>query len=162
MDFEWVDIGKVPDYWQAIRAILNRDIKNVQIPGTEVRPGIYTGLNVAVNWDKVDIQGPVYIGGMTHIEDGSTIIGPSMIGSNCWICSGATVNNSIIFDYSRLGPSVSLVDKLVFGRYCISSTGSAIDMQAAALDWLITDTRQSSFQHELNTQQAIADLLKSS
>jgi len=162
MDFEWVDIGKVPDYWQAIRAILNRDIKNVQIPGTEVRPGIYTGLNVAVNWDKVDIQGPVYIGGMTHIEDGSTIIGPSMIGSNCWICSGATVNNSIIFDYSRLGPSVSLVDKLVFGRYCISSTGSAIDMQAAALDWLITDTRQSIFQHELNTQQAIADLLKSS
>ncbi len=162
MDFEWVDIGKVPDYWQAIRAILNRDIKNVQIPGTEVRPGIYTGLNVAVNWDKVDVQGPVYIGGMTHIEDGSTIIGPSMIGSNCWICSGATVNNSIIFDYSRLGPSVSLVDKLVFGRYCISSTGSAIDMQAAALDWLITDTRQSSFQHELNTQQAIADLLKSS
>ncbi len=162
MDFEWVDIGKVPDYWQAIRGILNRDIKNVEIPGTQISPGIYTGLNVAVNWDKVNITGPVYIGGMTHIEDGATIIGPTMIGSNCWICNGATINNSIIFDYSRLGPSVSLVDKLVFGRYCISSSGSAIDMQAAALDWLITDTRQSDFHHELNTQKAIADLLKSS
>jgi len=36
--------------------------------------GIYTGLNVAVNWDKVDIKGPVYIGGMTQIEDGAKIV----------------------------------------------------------------------------------------
>jgi len=31
------------------------------------------GLNVAVNWDKVDIKGPVYIGGMTRIEDGAKL-----------------------------------------------------------------------------------------
>ncbi len=161
MDFEWVDLGKVPDYWHAIRGVLLREIKNVQIPGIEVKPGIHTGINVSANWDRIEIQGPVYIGGMTHIEDGAKIIGPSMIGSNCWICSGATVDNSIIFDYSRLGPSVRLVDKLVFGRYCIDKTGASIDVQAAALDWLITDTRQSSFHHELNTQQVIADLLKS-
>lgn len=80
MDFEWVDIGKVPDYWHAIRGVLLREIQNVQIPGVEVKPGIFTGLNVAVNWDKVNIKGPVYIGGMTHIEDGATIIGPTMIG----------------------------------------------------------------------------------
>ncbi|NJK50948.1 NDP-sugar synthase [Candidatus Gracilibacteria bacterium] len=143
MDFEWVDIGKVPDYWQAIRDVLLRYIKNVQIPGMEVKPGIYTGLNVAVNWDKVDITGPVYIGGMTKIEDGAKIIGPSMIGPNCWICSGATVDNSIIFDYSRLGSGVRLENKLVFGRYCVDKTGASIDMQAAALDWLINDTRKS-------------------
>ncbi len=76
MDFEWVDIGKVPDYWRAIRGVLLGEIKHVQIPGHEVAPGIYTGLNVAVNWDKVDITGPVYIGGMTRIEDGAKIIGP--------------------------------------------------------------------------------------
>ena len=159
MDFEWVDIGKVPDYWHAIRGVLQRTIKNVQIPGIEVRPGIYTGLNVAVNWDKVNIQGPVYIGGMTHIEDGATIIGPSMIGPNCWICSNATVDNSVIFEYSRLGPGVRLADKLVFGRYCVDKTGAAIDVQAAALDWLITDSRQTMpFDHQ-NQQKAIADLL---
>jgi len=63
MDFQWVDIGKVPDYWQTIRGVLLGEIKNVEIPGHQVRDGIYTGLNVAVNWDKVDIKGPVYIGG---------------------------------------------------------------------------------------------------
>nr|MCU0552754.1 NDP-sugar synthase [Leptolyngbya sp. Prado105] len=104
MEFEWVDIGKVPDYWHAIRSVLQGEVKNVPIPGKEVAPGVYTGLNVSVNWDKVDIQGPVYIGSMTCIEDGAKIIGPAMIGPNCWVCSGATVDNSVIFDYSRLGP----------------------------------------------------------
>jgi mannose-1-phosphate guanylyltransferase len=150
MDFQWVDIGRVPDYWQAVRSVLAGEVKNVSIPGREVAPGVYTGLNVSVNWDKVEVQGPVYIGGMTRIEDGARIIGPSMIGPNCWICGGATVDNSVIFEYSRLGPNVRLVDKLVFGRYCVDKTGAAIDVRAAALDWLITDTRQDGVWHNLD------------
>jgi mannose-1-phosphate guanylyltransferase len=159
MDFEWVDIGKVPDYWQAIRGVLQGEIKNVQIPGHEVRPGIYTGLSVAVNWDKVDITGPVYIGGMTRIEDGAKIVGPTMIGPNCYICGGATVDNSVIFEYSRLGPGIRLVDKLVYGRYCVDKTGAMIDVQAAALDWLITDTRIETPSQPAMERQAIAELL---
>ncbi len=143
MDFEWIDIGKVPDYWQAVRSVLKGTITNVSIPGHERFPGIYTGLNVAVNWDRVTIKGPVYIGGMTKIEDGATIIGPTMIGPNCHICSGAVVDNCVIFEYSRLGSDVRLVDKLVFGRYCVDKTGTTIDLKAAALDWLITDSRQT-------------------
>jgi mannose-1-phosphate guanylyltransferase len=142
MDFQWVDIGKVPDYWQAIRSVLMGEVKNVPIPGTEVAPGIFTGINVAVNWDKVDITGPVYIGGMTKIEDGAKITGPAMIGRNCHICSGAHINNSVVFEYSRIASDVDLTDKLVFGRYCVDKNGSTIDMKAASLDWLITDTRQ--------------------
>ncbi len=159
MDFEWVDIGKVPDYWQAIRDVLMGKVKNVDIPGHEVAPGIYTGLNVAINWDKVDIKGPVYIGAMTCIEDGASIIGPVMIGPNCHICSGATVENSVVFEYSRLGAGVRLVDKLVFGRYCVDKTGASIDVQAAALDWLITDTRQVMPEQPPAERQAIAELL---
>ena len=159
MDFQWVDIGKVPDYWRAVRGVLQGEVKNVQIPGHEVAPGVYTGLNVDVNWDKVEIQGPVYIGGMTRIEDGAKIIGPTYIGPNCRICSGATVDNSVIFEYSRLGPGVRLVDKLVFGRYCVDKTGATIDVQAAALDWLITDARQVLPSQPPVERQAIAQLL---
>jgi mannose-1-phosphate guanylyltransferase len=154
MDFEWIDIGKVPDYWEAIRSVLKGEVKNVSIPGKEVKPGIYTGVNVSVNWDKVDITGPVYIGGMTRIEDGAKIVGPSMIGSNCWICEGATVDNSVIFEYSRLGSGVCLTDKLVFGRYCVDKTGASIDIKEAAIDWLITDARsrqnQDASLHHIN------------
>ncbi len=159
MDFQWVDIGKVPDYWRTIRGVLLGEIKNVEIPGHQVAPGIYTGLNVAVNWDKVDITGPVYIGSMTRIEDKAKIVGPTMIGPNCWVCGGATVENSVIFEYSRLGPGVRLIDKLVHGRYCVDKTGAMIDVQAAALDWLITDARQVLPPQPPLERQAIADLL---
>ncbi|WP_448571084.1 sugar phosphate nucleotidyltransferase [Trichothermofontia sp.] len=162
MDFQWVDIGKVPDYWRAIRGVLAGEIHNVQIPGHQVAPGVYTGLNVAANWEKIDIQGPVYIGGMTRIEDGAKIIGPTMIGPNCYVCNGAVVDNSVIFEYSRLGPGVRLVDKLVFGRYCVDKTGAAIDVQAAALNWLITDTRQPPLEAHPSESQAIAELLQES
>lgn len=162
MDFQWVDIGKVPDYWRAIRGVLAGEIHNVQIPGQQVAPGVYTGLNVAANWDKIDIQGPVYIGGMTRIEDGAKIIGPTMIGPNCYVCNGAVVDNSVIFEYSRLGPGVRLVDKLVFGRYCVDKTGAAIDVQAAALNWLITDTRQPPLEAHPSESRAIAELLQES
>ncbi|MEL6162520.1 MAG: NDP-sugar synthase [Cyanobacteria bacterium J06628_3] len=159
MDFEWVDIGKVPDYWRAIRGVLSGEIKNVQIPGNQVKEGIYTGLNVSVNWDKVDITGPVYIGAMTKIEDGAKIVGPVYIGPSCCVCSGATVENSVIFEYSRLGPGVMLVDKLVYGRYCVDKTGASIDVQAASLDWLITDARQAPPAHNQPEREAIAELL---
>jgi len=159
MEFEWVDIGKVPDYWQAIRSVLQGHVRQVQIPGKEVRPGIYAGLNVAANWDKINVQGPIYVGGMSRIEDGATIIGPAMIGPSCHICEGATIDNSIIFDYSRIGPGVRLVEKLVFGRYCVDRNGDHFDLQEAALDWLITDVRRQDHVSPSPQQKAMAELL---
>ncbi|MBV2352519.1 NDP-sugar synthase [Synechococcus sp. HK05] len=159
MEFEWVDIGKVPDYWQAIRSVLQGQVRQVQIPGKEVRPGIFAGLNVAANWDKIKVEGPIYVGGMSKIEDGATIIGPAMIGPSCHICEGATIDNSIIFDYSRIGPGVRLVEKLVFGRYCVDRNGDHFDLQEAALDWLITDVRRQDHVSPSPQQKAMAELL---
>ena len=159
MDFEWVDIGKVPDYWRAIRNVLLGKVRQVEIPGKEIKPGIFTGLNVAANWDKINIKGPVYIGGMTRIEDGATIIGPTMIGPSCCICEGATIDNSIIFDYSKIGKGVQLLDKLVFGRYCVGKNGDHVDLQDASLDWLITDSRRMDLSEPSPQQKAMAELL---
>ena len=159
MEFEWVDIGKVPDYWQAIRSVLQGQVRQVKIPGKEVRPGIYAGLNVAANWDQINVTGPIYVGGMTKIEDGATIIGPAMIGPNCHICEDATIDNSIIFDYSRIGAGVRLVEKLVFGRYCVDRNGDHFDLQEAALDWLITDVRRQDVVSPSAEQKAMAELL---
>jgi len=149
----------VPDYWQAIRSVLQGDVRQVQVPGVEVRPGIFTGLNVAANWDKINVDGPIYVGGMTKIEDGATIIGPAMIGPSCHICEGATIDNSIIFDYSRIGPGVRLVEKLVYGRYCVDRNGDHFDLQEASLDWLITDVRRQDVAAPSPQQKALAELL---
>lgn len=159
MAFEWIDIGKVPDYWHAIRSVLRGQVRQVQIPGQEVRPGIHAGLNVAVNWDDVSVEGPVYVGGMSRIEPGVKLVGPAMIGPNCHICSGATIDNSIIFHHSRIGANVTLSDKLVFGRYCVEKSGDHIDVHEAALDWLITDARRKDAVGPSPEQKALAQLL---
>ncbi|WP_392482762.1 hypothetical protein [Nostoc sp. C110] len=158
--YEIPKIDELSYDWRVIRKlILGEKINNVFIPGYEIAPGIFTGLKVNINWDNVDITGPVYIGDMTTIKDGAKIIGPTIIGSNCWICSGATIECSVIFEWSRLGPGVRLVDKLVFGRYCVDNTGKVIDVQAASLDWLISDARQEPLSPTPIERQAIAELL---
>ena len=98
--------------------------------------------------------------GIGSWELGARIIGPSMIGPNCWVCSGATVESSVIFDYSWLGTGVRLMDKLVYGRYCVDKTGATIDVQAAALDWLITDARQVSTAQPSIDRKVISELLE--
>ena len=105
------------------------------------------------------MKGPIYVGGMTRIEDSVTIVGPSMIGPSCCICEGATIDNSIIFDYSLIGPGVQLVEKLVFGRYCVDKEGDHFDLQEAALDWLITDARRQDLGEPSPQQKAMAELL---
>lgn len=142
IEFQWVDIGRVPDYWCAVRSVLRGEVNGITIPGKEIKSGVFAGLNVSANWDKINIQGPVYIGGSTQIEDGANIIGPSVIGANCHICSNVLIENSVVFEYSRLGPGLCLVDKLVYGRYCVDQTGVSVDLSSAELDWLITDARK--------------------
>jgi len=86
MDFQWVDIGKVPDYWRAIRGVL---LKSKMLKfRTPSATGIYTGLNVAVNWDKVDIKGPVYISGKRGLRTEPRLWDRG--ASNCWVCGGAS------------------------------------------------------------------------
>jgi mannose-1-phosphate guanylyltransferase len=50
--------------------------------------------------------------------------------------------NAVLFlNIPAWGDGVHLKDKLVFGRYCVDKSGATIDLQKAALDWLITDSR---------------------
>ena len=46
LPFQWVDIGSIPDLWNATRMILRGEVNGYKMPGREVRPGIWTGINV--------------------------------------------------------------------------------------------------------------------
>ena len=58
-----------------------------------------------------------------------------------------------------IGPGVQLVEKLVFGRYCVGKEGDHFDLQEAALDWLITDARRQDLGEPSPQQKAMAELL---
>jgi len=142
MDFQWVDIGSVPDVWAATRLALQGKIHGFDMPGKEVRPGIWTGINVSINWDRVKIKPPVYIGSSTKIEAGSKITGPCMIGANCVVETGAEIRECLISDYTRIGGMATLDNKLIFGGECISPDGNVINVSETQIRWLVNDTRR--------------------
>ncbi len=143
MDFQWVDIGSVPDVWEATRKALQGDIHGFPMPGKQVRPGVWTGINVSVNWERVTLIPPVYIGSSTQIEAGSKITGPCMIGANCLIESGAEISECLISDYTRIGGMATLDHKLIFGGDCISPDGTVLNVGETQIRWLVDDRRRA-------------------
>lgn len=138
--FNWIDIGRISDYWNANQKIMQGDLRTIPMPGTEIRSGVWVGLNTSVDWDQCEIQGPVYIGSGTRIEKGAMIIGPSWIGHGCHIRQGARISKSIIFEYTRIGAASIVKDSVAFGRFFVDKDGKQFESEDMHLDW-VTDSR---------------------
>jgi mannose-1-phosphate guanylyltransferase len=134
--FTWIDIGHLSDYWEANQQLMRGKLRDVHMPGTEVRPGIWTGLNVDVDWDEVRVEGPIYVGSASRIEPGCEIFGPTWIGHGCHIERGARISRSILFAYSHIGSKGRVTESLVFGRNCVDQDGNPLADVDGALDWV--------------------------
>ncbi|WP_294638048.1 NDP-sugar synthase [uncultured Aquabacterium sp.] len=121
--FHWIDIGRVTDYWTVLQRVLKGEIADMRMPGKEVRPGVWVGLNTRVNWDKVRISGPVYIGSGSEIEDGVTIEGPAWLGNGCQLRAGSQLVRSVLFDYTRLNAGASFTDVIASPQYVVDRNG---------------------------------------
>lgn len=141
LPFTWIDIGNVRDFWHAHQEVLSGRYPHIPMAGKEIRPGIWAGLNVSVDWDTVTIEGPIYIGSGVRIEAGCTVMGPSWIGHGCQIRGGAHVSRSVIFEYTRIGPHAWIEDMTVCGVYGVDKTGHAVNLADADLGWIIEDAR---------------------
>lgn len=149
MEFQWVDIGSIPDIWTATQQVLSGDVKGYKIPGREIKPGVHVGINVNIDWDTVNIKGPVYIGSSTEIQAGAIIVGPAVIGSNCLIGKDAIIEHCIIEDYTRIASIARLENKIVFGANCIDPFGEIMNVEELGIDWIINDVRQKVGSAEL-------------
>lgn len=122
--FNWIDIGSVKDYWEVLQGVLLGEVANMAVPGIQVDEGLWVGLNTSIDWnDGTKIEGPVYIGSGVKIDAGATIIGPTWIGHGSHICSGATVTRSVLFEYTRVLPDVTLDELIVFKDYSVDRAG---------------------------------------
>lgn len=151
LPFNWIDIGKISDYWEANQKIMHGELRSIPMPGTEVRPGVWVGLNVSVDWNNCEIQGPVYIGSGTKIEGGSMIVGPTWVGHGCHIREGARISKSIIFEYTRIGSASIVKDSVAFGRHFVDKDGNKFESDNMQLDW-VSDSRIPADLVEKNLQ----------
>jgi mannose-1-phosphate guanylyltransferase len=121
--FNWLDIGSVSDYWEVLQNVLTGEVNHMDVPGIQIEPGLWTGLNTSIDWNGTTIKGPVYIGSGVKIEAGSTIIGPTWIGHGSHICEGAEIVRSVLFEYTRVLNDVTLHEMIVFKEYGIDRAG---------------------------------------
>lgn len=136
MSFSWVDIGKLSDFWSANQQLMRGKIRDIRIPGSEVLPGVWTGLNVDVDWDHVRLEGPVYIGANSKIESGCEVIGPTWISHGCHLQSGAKVCRSVLFEHSWIGSMGKVAECVISGRYCVDKEGNPVHEGDRDLDWV--------------------------
>ena len=141
LPFSWVDIGNTPDYWQATQMILRGELK-IKMPGQELAPGIWGGINLAVDLTKTDIRGPVYIGSSTAIEPGATVVGPTVIGRNCVVHAGARIHACVVGDYTRVSGFAEIHEKIVSGRFCVDREGRNVELAGTGYGFIVDDARE--------------------
>ena len=123
MDFQWLDVGKVKDVWEVTSDILNGKVKGYPIPGTQLAPGIWVGINTQIDISKCKITPPVIISSGCEIQNGATIIGPAVVGANCKVDAKSLVSNTLICDYIHLANDAYIVNKTMFGDYLLGHDG---------------------------------------
>jgi mannose-1-phosphate guanylyltransferase len=143
--FNWLDIGSVSDYWEVLQNVLTGEVNHMDVPGIQIEPGLWVGLNTSIDWEGTTIKGPVYIGSGVRIEAGSTIIGPTWIGHGSHICEGAEIVRSVLFEYTRVLNDVTLHEMIVFKDYSIDRAGEMKHSSEYSSDeWLNARDRRRS------------------
>ena len=139
--FNWFDIGRLRDYYQVVMQALRGEAPPYELPGEKPRAGIWVGPNVRVNFDRIKIHGPVFIGGSASIGDDCVIIGPAFIGANALIEAGAHVSASVIMDHTRVSGFAAYDRKVVGPNFCFDPDGTVLDGSNTDISWLFSDAR---------------------
>jgi mannose-1-phosphate guanylyltransferase len=142
--FNWTDIGSVSDYWETCQSVLMGEVANLHMPGIQLDDGLWVGLNTSIDWEGTMIEGPVYIGSGARIEAGAHIVGPTWIGHGSHVCAGAKVVRSVLFEYTRVLPNVSLNEMIVFKDYSVDRAGNMLHVSESDPDsWANARDRRS-------------------
>jgi mannose-1-phosphate guanylyltransferase len=135
--FNWIDIGRVTDYWAVTQQVMAGGVAQMDMPGREVRPQVWVGLNTSVDWDKVQIEGPVYIGSNVRIEPGSRVVGPTWIGHGSHLRAGSVVERSVLIEHTRIGEGMTVREMIISPQYCVDRSGhtSYVGDEVTPLRW---------------------------
>lgn len=140
--FDWIDVGNVEDFVAANFSVLDGSSPLVNVPGTEVKPGVFVGSNVSLNGALPMIEGPVYIGSGATIKTGAVIKGPAIIGANSVVEARSYVEATITGPYTHVRENCRLIDTVVFDDWLISNGQPARKLDESNLAGLVGDVRE--------------------
>ena len=148
--FNWLDIGTMGDYWEVLQSVITGEVNNMDVPGIQIKPGVWVGLNTSIDWEGTTIEGPVYIGSGVKVEAGARIVGPTWIGHGSHICEGAEIVRSVLFEYTRVLHDVTLNEMIVFKEYSVDRKGEMKHAsEYSSEEWLNARDRRRSRRKEV-------------
>ncbi|MHA1298352.1 MAG: sugar phosphate nucleotidyltransferase [Candidatus Helarchaeota archaeon] len=100
MNSYWLDIGNPEKYVQANHDVLTKKI-SLDIQGEEIKENVWIGEGTEID-PKVNLWGPCIIGKDCKIEEGTTIDRLSVIGNNVNIGRNVQIKRSIVLNDSTI------------------------------------------------------------
>ncbi|MBV8637514.1 MAG: NDP-sugar synthase [Candidatus Eremiobacteraeota bacterium] len=123
-DAYWCDIGTPDEYRRASADVVNGLFS---VPGTRAN-----GADPSANIDaSAQIDSNVWIGARANIAANVRITGPSVVGEDVRVESGAVLQASIIWEGSTIGENATLRDTIVGMSYEVPASTSLTDAVVA-------------------------------
>jgi NDP-sugar pyrophosphorylase family protein len=114
IDAYWSDVGNLHEYIRGNGDALAGRVR-VEIPGTEVRPGIW--VDDGAHFDAtVRLEPPVALGSGCRIGTGAVIEGPAVIGEGCVVGPGAYVARTLLLGGVELPAGGVAIDGILGRR----------------------------------------------
>lgn len=132
MEEYWCDIGNLSEYRKAQRDILEKRIK-VSIPGREIRRSIWVGENTYIH-PTVKLFSPCVIGKNCILEEGVTVDQFTVIGNSSVIRKNAKIKNSILWENVSVEKNVEL-------NNCVIGSNAEVKENISVFDGSVINIR---------------------
>jgi mannose-1-phosphate guanylyltransferase/phosphomannomutase len=113
-DFYWLDVGNPKKYIQANHDVLTKKV-HVNISGKETKEDVWVGKGTLIDTDA-NVWPPVIIGHNCKIEKGATIDRLTIIGDGVFVGKGADIKRSIIWNNSTIRENTKLDGCVISSR----------------------------------------------
>jgi mannose-1-phosphate guanylyltransferase / phosphomannomutase len=125
----WSDIGNLQQYMQANYDALRGAVR-LEIPGVEIRPGIWIGENARIAPDA-DLHAPVCIGPNATIERGASIGELTSVGAASIVAPNARLDRFVGWEDVYVGEGASLTGCAIADRVIVKDRVTV--MEGAAI-----------------------------
>jgi len=117
--FDLKIIHNLNEYFQINKHVLRGGFNGINIPGKEIKLGVWVGRHVRIHRDAV-ISSPALIGDHTHIKRGVFIGKNSIIGNNVILDMDVSAKESIILDNTYIGSHNEIKNSIIMKNSLIN------------------------------------------
>ncbi len=111
----WKDLGTLAAYREIhLDGLEGRG--SMGIPGEQIGPGLWVASDAVIAPD-VRLLAPLFVDSHATVESGASLGPYTVVGRNCWIGSGAKVQESILWEETRIQPGALVLRSLVSPQF---------------------------------------------